>query len=284
MYCKFCGNPIDRASLKCTACGKPVGSLSGGNSFRDVLEGKTGDGSMMPGEYSGENARIQMNQIDNAIRDVKKSVLSKIHDLTRTSMALCILAGVICIAVVLVSGAISAHKVSALKEEVFTLSEKNVVQLQTISNDVDLIKNALQTGEGDSEKTPIYIEKSPESETIMTPEQASLLLVCRAGGADLHFSWMKYNAEKNLWEYLDNSNLYIIENEANESRLTAVAASRVHEGTYICVVQGRNGQMLYSAPAQLSIDSSMTNNGDGSIGAHDEKPDAAQTEDGGSQS
>lgn len=40
MYCKFCGKPINRATMRCTGCDQPVSALSGGVGFWDLAEGK----------------------------------------------------------------------------------------------------------------------------------------------------------------------------------------------------------------------------------------------------
>lgn len=36
MYCKFCGERIDRETMQCVSCGKPAGSLEGGVGFWDL--------------------------------------------------------------------------------------------------------------------------------------------------------------------------------------------------------------------------------------------------------
>ena len=38
MFCKYCGGTIDRETMKCTSCGKPVGSLAGGSGFKEMVE------------------------------------------------------------------------------------------------------------------------------------------------------------------------------------------------------------------------------------------------------
>ena len=40
MYCKFCGKPINRVTMRCTGCDQPVSALSGGVGFWDLAEGK----------------------------------------------------------------------------------------------------------------------------------------------------------------------------------------------------------------------------------------------------
>lgn len=36
MFCKFCGKQIDPGTMRCRACGRPVGPLEGGNGFWDL--------------------------------------------------------------------------------------------------------------------------------------------------------------------------------------------------------------------------------------------------------
>ena len=36
MYCRYCGEPIDPSTLKCTSCGRENGPLTNGSSFWDV--------------------------------------------------------------------------------------------------------------------------------------------------------------------------------------------------------------------------------------------------------
>lgn len=89
MYCKYCGNPVDRTAMKCSACGKPVGSLSGGISFRDLLAGgeKTSPDNAIPASQAPLSAptppapspevKRELSRLSAELREVRASIPEK---------------------------------------------------------------------------------------------------------------------------------------------------------------------------------------------------------------
>lgn len=49
MYCRYCGNPIDRTTMTCVSCGRQAGPLADGNSFRDLFR-QMKDGGELPAQ------------------------------------------------------------------------------------------------------------------------------------------------------------------------------------------------------------------------------------------
>lgn len=61
MFCKYCGKPIDETTMRCRICGRPVGTLEGGNGFWDL----TGEKPAQPS--AGD---------DTALRELREQVES----------------------------------------------------------------------------------------------------------------------------------------------------------------------------------------------------------------
>ena len=62
MFCKFCGKQIDAGTMRCKACGRPVGPLEGGNGFWDLA----GEEPPAPAPAPGEDPAFQelQKQVD----------------------------------------------------------------------------------------------------------------------------------------------------------------------------------------------------------------------------
>ena len=257
MYCKFCGNEIDRKSMKCTACGRPVGPLSGGTGFTDSIRQRQEQPS--PPE---KDERLQ--KLLEASRRVEKDVktLPKKLDIILVAVAVCVLISFI----------------SLLSTSIFSGANRRMLKelslsCETFINDAELrlgnIEARLAQGsqdgfaaDGSSSYTAAFsIDKNPESELNMPLGETMLTFVCRASGENLQFSWERYSQANNNWEKItDGDPLFSVSSSENESRLTVVNSSPEHEGTYICVITDSSGVEHYSAPAQISVESEDTAN------------------------
>lgn len=228
MYCKFCGGPIDRKTMRCFDCGSPVGPLSGGNSFKEAFAGGKAAGTA---EQSNPPSRPKRHAIGLLLCSI-----------------LCLI-GILGIFL----GLKTQHSISQLRDAFSLMTKEQAEQLQAISDRITPVQQANSAAEGQSSEGAFQITKDPESENDFRAEQTRVAFICRAAGEDLSFSWIKYNDRQNSWDTLENGDLYEIVNLPGESTLKVKSASRQHEGTYICIVSSGETGVLYSAPAQLSL-------------------------------
>ncbi len=268
MYCKFCGNPVDRKAMKCTACGKPVGLLSGGNSFTQMLQGKPNNTDnaavqpVKPGKIDQQMASIAVD-----VRDIKKRVHEKKPNYTAFFSAFCAMICVISLVSFFMLSAKNRRSIEGLSEAfgIFTdVTDSKLADIDlALNKEAEAVEKAMENVTG-FVPTESSITKNPESESNVTPGVTTIAFICRASGKGLRFSWLKYSVETNFWITInkDNSDYEII-SSSGESRLTVINANPAHVGTYICLVEDQDGHTLYSAPAQFTIASHFEGNAEG---------------------
>lgn len=257
MFCKLCGNPVDRKSMKCVSCGKPLGSLTGGNSFKDILQEK----ACVPGSAVTESGSFspQFVRISSDIRDIKEKYYTQKTDFTAIISALGVL---ICIIVLVSSFALYIGNKKSLDQ----IRESLAMQINETNQKIDSLGLLFSSTAGNKNVSPdvsssefFFFDKNPESEFNVTPGKTSVAFVCRALGNDLQFSWIKYSHAENKWITIEqDSSQFAVMSSSNESNLTVIEAGPEHEGTYICVVKDENGIDHYSAPAQFSLSAVAT--------------------------
>jgi hypothetical protein len=229
--------------MRCKVCGRPANSLAGGNSFRDVLELVNNAGNTNTAGQGQASGLPQLNKISKDIKDIKNAVFSKKYTSIPALVIVCIFAVLISTIVV---AAIEMHSFSSLKGE-------NTMQFQKLNQIISELNNTVN-----EESDVVYIDKNPDSEYGFIPGQTSIAFICSASGSNLNFSWIKYNVETNQWDEITDGDLFEIDNQDNESRLTVINAASVNEGTYICIVKDASGQAIYSAPAQLAFSGTIS--------------------------
>ena len=260
MYCKYCGNPVDRKTMKCTACGKPVGSLSGGNSFKELLKGKTNSTETQTIQTGKSDPQIASIAVD--IRDLKKKAYEKSINYAAFISALCAL---LCVILLISLFALSAKNRNSI-EKVFgsieALAETTEHKFDEITTSLNSESEGIEVS-ANPDAINLSITKNPESVDNVTPGRTNIAFSCRASGDELRFTWLKYSANKNAWLTIDqdNANFEII-SAASESSLKVINASSGHEGTYICLVEDRAGHVLYSSPVQFSLALDVNGNAD----------------------
>ena len=260
MYCKYCGNPVDRKTMKCTVCGKPVGSLSGGNSFKELLKGKTNSTATQVVQMG--NSDTQIASIAADVRDLKKKVYEKSINYAAFISAICAL---LCVVLLISLFSLSAKNRSSIGEvfgSVKVLAETTDQKFDEITTALSRESERIEVS-ANSNAINLSITKNPESVDNVTPGRTNIAFICRASGDGLHFTWLKYSAEKNAWLTIDqgNSNFEII-STSSESSLKVINANSEHEGTYICLVEDREGHVLYSSPVQFSLALDINGNAD----------------------
>lgn len=271
MFCKFCGNPIDRTTMKCGTCGKPVGMLSGGNGFKD-LQGKASPPlSGNPGGSSKPSDPVspvilndpQIAQIAGDLREMKKKLSEKVVDKSAIIAGICVLLCLMNLLTVLALSGTNRKALRAIYSSIETYASQSTLRLDNLETLLAERQNSTADEQISPAKEEFTIEKNPQSETAVSPGITSIAFICKASGNNLQFSWMKYLANRNEWIMIEPSNVsFEVESSLNESMLTVVNASTEHEGTYICVITDGAGVVHYSSPAQLALNSNMSTNPD----------------------
>lgn len=72
MYCKFCGKQIDQGTMRCRACGRPVGPLEGGNGFWDLTGEQTAPGAGEDGAVPELRRQVEALRTELASRPAQK--------------------------------------------------------------------------------------------------------------------------------------------------------------------------------------------------------------------
>jgi hypothetical protein len=260
MYCKYCGNPVDRKTMKCTVCGKPVGSLSGGNSFKELLKGKTNSTPAQVVQLGKSDTQTASIAAD--VRELRKKAYEKSINYAAIISALCAL---LCVILLISLFSLSAKNRSST-EEVFesieALAETTDQKFDEITTALNRESEGIEVSANPEAINP-SITKNPESVDNVTPGRTNIAFICQASGDELCFTWLKYTADKNAWLTIDqdNSNFEII-SSSSESSLKVINASSEHEGTYICLVEDRDGHVLYSSPVLFSLALDINGNAD----------------------
>lgn len=256
MFCTFCGNPIDRKTMKCVSCGKPVGSLSGGNSIKHLLQGEMK--AVSQPETPIEKTDPQLSLLVAEMRELKDEVKKNKINLFTIISGFCALLCLICVVSIFALGG----KTKRLAKE---LNVSVDAQFSVVTQKLGDIEAALDAKNTTSDVSTIQvlatfsIDKNPESVMSVTPGRTNVAFICKASGDELLFSWIKYSADRNVWELIESSDTrFEVKSTGNESRLIIVNANAEHVGTYICVIEEKNGDVHYSSPAQLLLASSYT--------------------------
>ncbi len=277
MFCKFCGNLIDRKTMKCVSCGKPVGSLSGGNSFKYAFQSKANVASTP--EVASGKSDPQIAHIAADIREIKKTISQKRINVAAIISTFCVLICLISLVSVFVLSGRNKRVLDGLDESI-------AAQFAATSQQLDDIKAVLDSTENKDNvpaaSTPTFfsIDKEPESVTNVTSGRTNVAFICKASGEGLRFSWIKYSPTRNAWGIIeDDESRFEVVSSANESSLKVINASNEHEGTYICVIEDQNGQLHYSSPVQFSLAPSFTGNSDDLNSNNDNSPTTDKTSD-----
>ena len=78
MFCKYCGKPIDETTMRCRICGRPVGTLEGGNGFWDL----TGEKPAQPAagdETALQELREQVESLRAEVQELRARPAAKKH-------------------------------------------------------------------------------------------------------------------------------------------------------------------------------------------------------------
>lgn len=290
MYCNFCGGKIDRASMKCVSCGKPAGRLSGGNGFRDMLDGRSAPAPAQepaaPKQDRGAELLIpRLNQISAEIRELRENA-PKQSKLPALLAALCILVA----AASLLTGLIAIRKIDKLDSSFDTKMGQLQNSVRNAEEREELTPAPAEPAQSTPEPTPaetpepaptptpepeatpdgedesagiISIEKDPTDETDKRTGR-SVYFTCKVRSpedAEPEFTW-EYKDENGEWSPLPEEPAYKVdlEKEVDEdgeviwtSTLEIKAVTKAQEGEYRCRIEDGSGNSLLSEAAKLTV-------------------------------
>lgn len=270
MFCKFCGNQVDRRTMTCTACGKAVGSLEGGIGFWDLAGGAAGvSASADPIPKPDVKKEIPAMDRQNSKPRHRKGVPAWI---TAAAVIICLIACVVNIFCVLY-----VMKANAQIQNIIVQQQGNPdMQIEQGNSDAQAEQTAsteVPEEAATHPKTPpteetsaptevpstapvnIEIVKQPSDEKITTkagidPAKPKILFILRALGNSLSFQWQKYNVETKVWENVDPENYQVIssltERGYYESILYLKVLNAEAYSSYRCVITDENGDQIAS--------------------------------------
>lgn len=262
MYCKFCGSPVERKTMRCTSCGKPVGSLTGGNSFKELLLH----------ESTGETVQ-KVTQRESKIAET----YAYRENMTAKKLGAGVLLPLICSLLCLVS-LIVLISVSGSSRRTYdmvrTLDNQLIETNKTIQQIEDIVIGLQEQNEERAQEpqvTPVPqmmpdITKQPTSEDKVAAKERKIAFICQARGEKLEFSWKKYSEEKQDWIAItDDDKRFEVETEQigsseYKSTLWVIDAGETHEGRYRCDVRDSRGNTDKSDEVTLTVKKAETNN------------------------
>lgn len=263
MYCKFCGSPVERKTMRCTSCGKPVGSLTGGNSFKELLLH----------ESTGETVQ-KVTQRESKIAetyDCRENLAAK---KLGAGVLLPLICSLLCLVsmIVLISVSGSSRRTYDM---VRTLDNQLIETNKTIQRIEDIV-NGLQEQNEERAQEPqvttvpqmmLGITKQPTSEDEVPAKETRVAFTCQVRGEKLKFSWKKYSEEKQEWIAItEDDKRFEVETEQigsseYKSKLKVIDAGETHEGRYRCDVTDSRGNIIYTSDeVTLAVKKAETNN------------------------
>lgn len=247
MFCKFCGETIDRRTMKCPSCGKSVGPLAGGVGFWDLAgQPSPAAAAVNPDAMEQRQGRSPANhQKGNRPASRKLPILS--------------LAALLLALILLVMNLIMWGEIRAL--------EKNYEELASKPNWVGEILEGIDFPAGSDateaqspettnaaeppaetttepvDKKPGWIFEQPEDRVLTGEEIASgkpiKLFSLKVDGKDLEFRWEKYDAEAGNWMAVDEKRFEEEDEDFMGSEMSMLVLNKWSEdayGQYRCVI------------------------------------------------
>lgn len=280
MFCKYCGRKIDRKTMTCTSCGRPVGPLEGGVGFWDLAGERPKEA---PQEKVIEIPRriIEENTTPNG-REASEPEKRKILSPVLLGAGLCVLCLIISFVLI--------GRVNRLQNEIdelrgMTLELSARVNDQTYSADIDLptqteggrtdVNTPIETKipnestsfpedtadiPGETEYHPEFrMLKEPESDMLkanqaINPSNPVLLFTLKAEGGNYFVHWYKTDDLEKDWEPLDEEIYYVKTYFRDGIMESEVKLLKMDPGVfceYRYEIQDEAGNILYEGTVTL---------------------------------
>ena len=139
MYCKYCGNPVDRSTMSCSACGKPVGPLAGGVGLRDLLSGggRAAADNVIPASQTplapaapSPEVKRELARLSAELQEVRESIPQKKSGVSPILTGLCAAALLLSLVslIVAVSSSKDELRIRNLEEQVELLRQQRYAE------------------------------------------------------------------------------------------------------------------------------------------------------------
>lgn len=261
MFCKYCGETIDKKTMKCSACGKSVGPLAGGVGFWDLASQSAPavpavHGAEMRGPYG------QGGQMHAGHPQTKQSVPKMVYILS--------ILGAVLLLCLLVMNIKMWADIQTLKQNYENMLSEPTFLEQILGNitdkdpvEIDPQETAEVTTAPDNTpappigEKPDWIREQPEDRVLSSEEIASrapmVLFTLKADGKDLEFCWEKYDEKTEEWVKVDRR--YEEEDKdtigGEQSVLILEKWDEDVYGQYRCRVFDEKGNQIISDPVWL---------------------------------
>ena len=268
MFCKFCGETIDRRTMRCSSCGKSVGSLAGGVGFWD-LAGQPAQAApatpaapvVNPGEMEQLQGRNPINH-----KNGKRPAPQKLPILSVLAL---LLALVLLVMIIMIRVDIRAlnRNYEALEQKY----EELELKYEEVSSERGWLEQLLHDAMGkNDEKTepqdktevseepadttvpqnetyPDWIVKHPKDEPVTDGKKNSgepiILFTLEVSRKNLEFHWEKYDEEADTWSEVDEEYYEVKEKDNRDGvSITLMLKEWIDDacGTYRCRIVEKN--------------------------------------------
>ena len=248
MFCKFCGQQIDRETMQCIGCGKTVGPLEGGVGFWDLAERgapktDTRDPQWNSGRLEKNMERIFAHQ---KYLDKKFAIVSGA------------LIGMLALSLILNFGLIGIT-VSTRKDykDIRSYLQELIVEGESAGE---------ITKDGAEKELEITYQPSEEEIDENTPSD-TLLFTVTAVGEDLEFCWQRYveGSDEPIPITADDMYLHVEETPNEDGSVTSHLRMKEFSeeilGEYVCAITDRNGLEKVSDRVSLKPKKEIDNPG-----------------------
>lgn len=281
MFCKNCGGPIDRATMKCTKCGQKAAPLAGGSGFRDMLAGAEA------GKPAPEAPKAQPAPKEQPARKTKTGSSPK------WITPLLALVAVAAIALLIVA----CGKIGALKEQIEELENEALTErdggkeselpdrftedetqppedgaeladprepaetpeaAETPEPDAEAGRGAIEP-EAEEEKNELEVyssEDKPSDDTFGPSKAERNIFTYTVKTVDgLSFEWQRKNAETGEWEEVDGENYRCGTTAVDGNTLAWIKFIKPDEsqaGFYRCIARAPGYEDAVSRTAEAS--------------------------------
>lgn len=246
MFCKFCGKQIDRKTMQCVGCGKPVGPLEGGVGFWDLVGEK-------PSKEVHPEPPVSSERMD---KHIERIISAQKHLDKRIAILSTLMAGVlicsIMLNVILIIFALGMRK----DHEYLTNYLQSRFEQENVHTEPQNIETTLPETEppevtaqeatdagvevinSEQAAASIIITKQPKDVPVSEKVEAgATLFTLKAEGENLTFQWQKFDAKTESWGNV-NTNLFDLECNEDSSETTLFLKTRTPEiyGKFRCVI------------------------------------------------
>lgn len=250
MYCKYCGKRIDTGTMRCRACGRPVGPLEGGSGFWELMD-------KAPEAAASPETEQQLRELQEQVDTLRKEIAKRPSPLRGAGA---VLAGLLALLAIGLGGYLYL-RVEGLnrqvQEQLLELSQTSRQQQEELAGLSETLDGRLVILEETVLEgvEALHFEKQPSDETIILrqAEEKCVFMAKVAGGSGPYTErWEKQGEDGNFEPINPNGDGYRWERNQGTFKLWITDAAEQHLGVYRLVVTDLRGNEVYSVLLRLS--------------------------------